>query len=159
MPEIVIIIFVYPPILCLCFLFCSPRTNLISTLLLHPSVEHTIRQQSQILHPSIVRTIRQQSHQDIGKHQSTYRGYMWWPGLDKDIEVCVKECYICQSTRKSPPVVPLHPWSWPEKVWSRVHIDYAGPVEGKMFLLLVPQLLLQPLNYCENRLQHWGYRK
>ena len=69
--------------------------------------------------------------------KSLARGYMWWPGLDKDIEVCVKECHTCQSTRKSPPVVPLHPWSLPEKVWSRVHIDYAGPVEGKMFLLIV----------------------
>ena len=27
--------------------------------------------------------------------------------------------------------------SWPEKPWSRVHIDYAGPMEGKMFLLIV----------------------
>ena len=35
-----------------------------------------------------------------------------------------------------PPSVPLHPWARPEKPWSRVHIDYAGPFEGKMFLLI-----------------------
>ena len=78
-----------------------------------------------------------EAHPGMARMKSLARGYMWWPGLDKDIEGCVKECHICQSTRKSPPVVPLHPWSWPEKAWSRVHIDYAGPVEGKMFLLIV----------------------
>ena len=35
-----------------------------------------------------------------------------------------------------PPVVPLHSWSWPETRWSRIHIDYVGPFEGKMFLLM-----------------------
>ena len=36
-----------------------------------------------------------------------------------------------------PPVVPLHPWARPDRPWSRVHIDYAGPFEGTMFLLLI----------------------
>ena len=36
-----------------------------------------------------------------------------------------------------PPTAPLHPWARPLKPWSRVHIDYAGPFEGKMFLLIV----------------------
>ena len=57
--------------------------------------------------------------------------------MDKDIELCVKECTACQSSRKMPPPAPLHPWARPEKPWSRVHIDYAGPFEGKMFLLLI----------------------
>ena len=64
------------------------------------------------------------------------RGYMWWPGMDKAIEGCVKECSICQCSRKMPPAAPLHPWARPEKPWSRIHIDYAGPFEGKMFLLI-----------------------
>ena len=69
--------------------------------------------------------------------KSLARGYIWWPGIDKDIETCVKECTACQSVSKQPPVVPLHPWGWPEKPWSRVHVDYAGPFEGKMFLLMI----------------------
>jgi len=78
-----------------------------------------------------------EAHPGMARMKSLARGYMWWPGLDKDTEECVKECHICQSTRKSLPVVPLHPWSWPGKAWSRVHIDYARLVEGKMFLLIV----------------------
>ena len=39
--------------------------------------------------------------------------------------------------RHSPPHSPLHPWSWPTRPWQRVHIDFAGPLFGKTYLLLV----------------------
>ena len=78
-----------------------------------------------------------ESHPGIARMKSLARSYMWWPGMDKDIEHQVKACSDCQSTRKDPPPVPLHPWTWPERPWSRVHIDYAGPMEGKMFLLMM----------------------
>ena len=29
------------------------------------------------------------------------------------------------------------PWARTEKLWSRIHIDYAGPFEGKIFLLMI----------------------
>ena len=78
-----------------------------------------------------------ESHPGMARMKALARSYMWWPKMDKEIEQHVKECPDCQSTRKDPPPVPLHPWTWPEKPWSRVHIDYAGPMEGKMFLLVV----------------------
>ena len=28
----------------------------------------------------------------------------------------------------------LHPWLWPTQPWKRIHIDYAGPVDGRMML-------------------------
>jgi len=31
----------------------------------------------------------------------------------------------------------LHPWEWPSRPWSRIHIDYAGPLMGKMFLIII----------------------
>ena len=76
-------------------------------------------------------------HPGIVRMKSLARGYMWWPGMDKEIERCVKECTTCQTLRKMPPAVPLHPWARPSKPWSRVHVDYAGPLEGKMFLVIV----------------------
>ena len=33
------------------------------------------------------------------------------------------------------PPTPLHTWSWPEKPWSRVHMDYAGPFEGRFAIV------------------------
>ena len=76
-------------------------------------------------------------HPGIVRMKSLARGYMWWPGMDKEIEVCVKECTTCQTERKMPPTVPLHPWARPSKPWSRIHVDYAGPLEGKMLLVIV----------------------
>ena len=67
-----------------------------------------------------------EAHPGIVRMKGFARGYVWWPGLDKQLEECVKKCAICQTTRKTPPVAPLQSWSWPDKPWSRVHIDYAG---------------------------------
>lgn len=78
-----------------------------------------------------------EAHPGIARMKSFARGYVWWPNMDESIEDCVKECTICQSDRKAPPPIPLHPWAWPERPWSRIHIDYAGPFEGKMFLLII----------------------
>ena len=77
-----------------------------------------------------------EAHPGMVRMKGLARSYVWWPSINEDLEKCVKECDTCQLSRKSPPVVPLQPWSWPEKPWSRVHIDYAGPFMGKMFLLL-----------------------
>ncbi|XP_041820347.1 uncharacterized protein K02A2.6-like [Chelmon rostratus] len=65
------------------------------------------------------------------------RSYFWWPGLDAAIEEKAKSCPDCQKLRNLPQLAPLHPWEWPEEPWQRVHIDFAGPVEGRMFLVVV----------------------
>ena len=31
----------------------------------------------------------------------------------------------------------MHPWEWPQRPWARLHLDYAGPFMGKMFLVTV----------------------
>ena len=31
----------------------------------------------------------------------------------------------------------MYPWEWPKHPWDRIHIDFAGPFLGKMFLLVV----------------------
>ena len=36
-----------------------------------------------------------------------------------------------------PAEAPLHPWEFPGRPWSRLHIDYAGPVQGKMISVIV----------------------
>ena len=43
----------------------------------------------------------------------------------------------CQQSRPSPPTAPLHPWCWPSRPWTRLHVDFAGPMEGKMFLIVI----------------------
>ena len=62
---------------------------------------------------------------------------MWWPQIDVDIEKTVKGCLQCEQLQKAPAQAPLHPWEWPSRPWVRVHVDYAGPFLGKMFLVLI----------------------
>ena len=80
------------------------------------------------------------AHPGINRMKSLARSYVWWPGMDKDLEKIVQRCDTCQLHNKSPPAAPLHPWEWPEKPWTRIHIDYAGPL-GKMLLFLGKMLL------------------
>ena len=75
-----------------------------------------------------------ETHQGIVKMKGLARGYVWWPGMDGDIEKVVKTCDTCQSLRHHPPSAPLHPWEWPKQPWSRLH---AGPFQGHMFLLVI----------------------
>ena len=57
--------------------------------------------------------------------------------MDSDIEAHDNGCLSCQSCKGAPPVAPLHPWIWPSKLWQCIHVDYAGPFKGCMFLVVV----------------------
>ena len=76
-------------------------------------------------------------HPGVTRMKSVARSYMWWPGMDTAIEHIAKSCQSCQSVKGNPPVVPLHPWVWPSRPWQRLHLDFAGPFQGSMFLVCV----------------------
>ncbi|KAJ8356519.1 hypothetical protein SKAU_G00193130 [Synaphobranchus kaupii] len=78
-----------------------------------------------------------QSHPGVSRMKALARSYIWWPKLDEDIENLVKTCSTCQAHRRTPAAAPLHPWEWPGKPWRRLHMDYAGPFMGKMFLVII----------------------
>ena len=65
------------------------------------------------------------------------RMFVWWPGMDREIEETVKHCAECQQAQPSPPAAPLHPWQWPTRPWARIHIDFAGPLDDRMYLIIV----------------------
>ena len=69
--------------------------------------------------------------------KSLSRMFVWWPGLDQEVEDLVKSCQVCQLHRNSPPPAPLQPWIWPSQPWARIHMDYAGPFLGHRFLIVV----------------------
>ena len=57
--------------------------------------------------------------------------------MDSELKMKVRSCNVCQVNRKLPSEAPLHSWEWPHKPWVRLHLDYAGPFLGKMFLIVV----------------------
>lgn len=77
------------------------------------------------------------SHMGVVKMKSLARSYVWWPSLNNDIENIAKKCESCLIYKNSPPKVPLQLWKWPEKPWSRIHIDYMGPFLDKYFLIIL----------------------
>ena len=78
-----------------------------------------------------------QNHPGMSRMKRLSHSFVWWPGLDQSIEEVVKSCTACQSVRDLPAVAPLHPWIWPTKPWQRIHVDFAGPFQGKMYFIIV----------------------
>ena len=77
-----------------------------------------------------------ETHPGASRMKSLARSYIWWPGMDAEIEKFVKSCITCQESRSCPPSAPLHPWQWPSQPWSRLHLDFAGPFLGHMYLVI-----------------------
>jgi hypothetical protein len=65
------------------------------------------------------------------------RSYFWWPSMSQDVEKFIATCEPCLSNRSKPPSAPILQWPMPERAWSRIHLDFAGPFHGHTFLLLV----------------------
>ncbi|XP_056132822.1 uncharacterized protein K02A2.6-like, partial [Lampris incognitus] len=77
------------------------------------------------------------AHPGVVRMKRLARSYVWWPGIDSQIELQAKSCHSCQRSQKEPSLAPLHPWMWPSGPWERIHVDFAGPFEGHMYLVVV----------------------
>lgn len=54
-----------------------------------------------------------------------------------DIEESVRKCDACQQQQPDRLATPLQPWKWPSRPWVRLHMDFAGPFQGKMILIVI----------------------
>ena len=78
------------------------------------------------------------------------RSHVWWPTIDKGIEGVTRACSGCLLMGNDPKLTPVHSWEHPERPWGRIHVDFAGPVEGKMFMVVVdafskwPEVTIMP---------------
>ena len=76
-------------------------------------------------------------HLGVVKMKALARSYVWWPNISGQLEELAKACSGCQLNQKMPTKAPLHPWEWATAPWQRIHIDYAGPFQNSMFLVVV----------------------
>ncbi|XP_059217636.1 uncharacterized protein K02A2.6-like [Stomoxys calcitrans] len=76
-------------------------------------------------------------HFAIEKCKTLARSYVSWPNIDKDIEDWVKICQNCQLVVKNAVKTDLSSWPLMTRPLERVHIDYAGPVKGHYYLIIV----------------------
>ena len=77
------------------------------------------------------------THPGMVRMKGLARAHVWWPNIDQQIEQRVHDCDACQSVRNQPPTTVLHPWAWPDSPWKRIHVDFAGPFMGSMFMVVV----------------------
>ena len=78
-----------------------------------------------------------EGHPGMTRMKGLSRMYVWWPGINADIEKSVRLCGQCQEVQSTPPVAPLNPWRWPTRPWARLHLDFAGPFEGRNILVVI----------------------
>ena len=86
------------------------------------------------------------------KMKGSARSYVWWENIDRDIEECARQCHGCQETAEEPIHAPLHRWEFPARPWQRIHIDFAGPVKGRMYMVIVVAYSGQRFWKCPTRL-------
>ncbi|XP_038116792.1 uncharacterized protein K02A2.6-like [Culex quinquefasciatus] len=74
-------------------------------------------------------------HLGVIRMKQEARRYVYWPGLDKDIEEFVQRCEVCSKTGRMPKKVYS---KWPEasRPFERVHLDFFH-FAGKTFLIVV----------------------
>ena len=75
-------------------------------------------------------------HPGISLMKRWMRSYTYWPRMDEDIERVVKTSRSCAQAVKAPPIR-YKPWLPSDIPGSRIHIDYAGPVNGFYYLVVV----------------------
>ncbi|CAF1421754.1 unnamed protein product [Adineta ricciae] len=87
------------------------------------------------LQPRVLQMLHS-SHLGTVKMKQLARSHCWWPTMDKDILNLSNACFTC-SILKPLPKSEYKSWPEPDHVWSRVHMDFAGPFWGSKWLLLV----------------------
>ena len=78
-----------------------------------------------------------ESHIGSTRCKQLARSYVWWPGLDEDIERKVNNCNACVENRRDPKAPVLGEWQQTTQPWQRVHVDHAGPFLGSYWLLWI----------------------
>ena len=69
--------------------------------------------------------------------KSLARRCIWWPGMDHQVDETVNTCPECQQAQSAPSATPLCSWQWPTHTWPLIHIDFAGPMNNRTFLVVV----------------------
>ena len=89
-----------------------------------------------ILQPAILAALHK-GHPGIRRSKQLAREFVFWPKMLDDIEHLVRQCDACALEQKMPRKVPLEGWPAATKPMERVHIDYAGPINGQYLLIFI----------------------
>ena len=77
-----------------------------------------------------------EGHLGVCRMKALARSFVWWPGLDQDIEAVAAKCDECKWTASMPATAARHPRQHPNSPWNRIHVDF-GEWNQKHFLVVV----------------------
>ncbi|UYV79997.1 K02A2.6-like [Cordylochernes scorpioides] len=78
-----------------------------------------------------------QGHLGVVKMKALARNFIWWPGIDREIEEITRVCRECNINSHTLKQESVHRWESAPTPWYRVHLDFAGPFMNKMFLIVI----------------------
>ena len=78
-----------------------------------------------------------ESHPGSTRCRQLARSYVWWAGIDRDVENKVNSCSSCIEERREPNAPAMGRWEFAERPWKRLHIDHAGPFLGRYWFLWI----------------------
>ncbi|XP_055913593.1 uncharacterized protein K02A2.6-like [Eupeodes corollae] len=85
--------------------------------------------------PNVLKLLHD-GHWGITRMKQLSRRYCWWPFIDKAITERAAKCIQCQETSSSPRKE-YSSWPSPDHAWQRIHLDFAGPFLGHMWLVCI----------------------
>ncbi|VDO20874.1 unnamed protein product [Haemonchus placei] len=78
-----------------------------------------------------------QEHPGINRMKTLARSNVFWPKINDDLEKLVRTCAACQESTKLPTKNTLCSWFRPDAPWSPIHVDFAGPIEGIFYVVVI----------------------
>ena len=79
-------------------------------------------------------------HLGMSRMKALMRSYVYWLGMDKDIENMVKLCKSCTLVAKAAPIK-FNPWPKTDKPWSCLHINYVGLIKGTYIFVIADSFM------------------
>ena len=76
-------------------------------------------------------------HPGVKRAKSIDGSYADWHLMDRDIIELVGKCTQCQQAAKFNRKVPCVSWPQTKYPWSRIHVDFAGPINETTCLVVV----------------------
>ena len=75
-----------------------------------------------------------QGHPGIQRMKSLARNYAYCPGMDHEVEKMIRLCGACAAAK--PLEATVHSWPPATNPLERIHIDFAGPHQGRNFIIV-----------------------
>ncbi|MGL6082193.1 MAG: RNase H-like domain-containing protein [Gammaproteobacteria bacterium] len=76
-------------------------------------------------------------HPGIERTKSVARETVYWKGIETDIISYVNQCENCNLVAKRNPRLKPIDWPKPKRVWDRLHMDFAGPINNEYLFIIV----------------------